>query len=760
MAGSNFALGQTAVFGPEAYIRGAEGPQKVTKIFSTRHYQGEFTLVVQNGEGKRGKVSSAVVRLNGVEVVGPNEFNKQVDLITKPVSLGPQNELTVEVRSHPGSSIIVTILGTESPSPSPISGITVKPDAIFVDEPSSITIKATIPYDSTQGVPVVNLQRVDADENIIAIEGTLTDDGDINNADQIAGDGVFSLKAPFSSQTEGRIRLRLALQQGALTATSNIFYLDVFDHLTDDQLNIILNSQKTALQSFNTLAGSIGREAARDAVLAQLQQDPNVLQAGVSDNANGIWMLYSFGILGGLNLNPDGTRSGIGSTELTTSLNPLVFEETQTQNTNEIKNSKAIILAPFLNKDIAFSPDETPSINQILTKSVCPAYEVTYKTLSEVTVDTIKTLNQYGLIVLATHGDTYYKGLLSQWRGVLGWSEDLGQVVFLTGQTATVENKASYEIDLMKGRLAITSGYYAILPSFIQYYGEDKYPDSIVYIGACRSTFNNTMADAFLSKGAKTYLGYSEYVEGTFATNVGSTFFKRFIENPNDGFVTTGQSYVSGQSDNSTPPAFFQIIGSAALEAPSAELKNGDFEFGNLGAWKANGDGRVLSQLGQFSPVEGSFLGLVSTGLGVTTSSGSIEQQVCLPSKAQLEFQWNFNSEEFIEWCSSAYQDTFRVDVITSSGTQNLFTRRVNDLCSVVNPSNLVFDRSGGACTPTQKNDCTVWSTGWQPYTIDISDIAAANQGKAVKIRFSATDVGDSIFDTAILLDSIKITEP
>ena len=115
ITGSNFALGQTAVFGPEKYFRGTEEPQKVTKTFSIQNSQGEFTLVVQNGEGKRGKVSSAVVRLNGVEVVGPNELNKQVDLIKKPVYLKPQNELTVEVRSKPGSSVIVTISGTESP---------------------------------------------------------------------------------------------------------------------------------------------------------------------------------------------------------------------------------------------------------------------------------------------------------------------------------------------------------------------------------------------------------------------------------------------------------------------------------------------------------------------------------------------------------------------------------------------------------------------------------------------------------------------
>jgi len=55
---------------------------------------------------------------------------------------------------------------------------------------------------------------------------------------------------------------------------------------------------------------------------------------------------------------------------------------------------------------------------------------------------------------------------------------------------------------------------------------------------------------------------------------------------------------------------------------------------------------------------------------------------------------------------------------------------------------------------------CDVWSTGWQPQSIDISGIAAANQNKPVTIKFSAGDVGDSIFDSAILLDAIKITKP
>lgn len=162
-------------------------------------------------------------------------------------------------------------------------------------------------------------------------------------------------------------------------------------------------------------------------------------------------------------------------------------------------------------------------------------------------------------------------------------------------------------------------------------------------------------------------------------------------------------------------------------------------------------------------------MGLISTGLGYTVASGSIEQKVCLPPDAQrLEFYWNFNSEEFIEWCGSIYQDHFRVDIVTDTGAQNLFYRKVDDLCGSVSPSNLKFDQSSGFCTPfpdwvgygTGGNDCTVWTTGWQLQSIDISGIATANQNKPVTIRFSAGDVGDSIFDSAVLLDDIKITKP
>jgi hypothetical protein len=54
---------------------------------------------------------------------------------------------------------------------------------------------------------------------------------------------------------------------------------------------------------------------------------------------------------------------------------------------------------------------------------------------------------------------------------------------------------------------------------------------------------------------------------------------------------------------------------------------------------------------------------------------------------------------------------------------------------------NIVFDRGG------------VYGTGWQSANFNI----AAYRGKKITLILSAGDVGDSIFDTAILLDECKL---
>ena len=105
--------GEVAVFGPKDYVRGTGRPVIVTDTFPVANPTGSFTLHIDNGgaQGQYGRVSSAVVTLNGVVVVAPNEFNQQISVIEKPVVLISQNILSVEVRSAPGSGFTLEIFG-------------------------------------------------------------------------------------------------------------------------------------------------------------------------------------------------------------------------------------------------------------------------------------------------------------------------------------------------------------------------------------------------------------------------------------------------------------------------------------------------------------------------------------------------------------------------------------------------------------------------------------------------------------------------
>lgn len=281
----------------------------------------------------------------------------------------------------------------------------------------------------------------------------------------------------------------------------------------------------------------------------------------------------------------------------------------------------------------------------------CPKYDIVYLENSQVGVGAFKALGQYGIVHISSHG-----------------SLNNNRVIILTKTSSTTQNKQIYQVDLKKGRLVSETingrTWLAATPEFFTYYIK-SFPSSLVFFSSCYSTFNNGMGNALLAKGAKTYLGFSNLVPVPFAHSKVTYFHEKWIEDPQN-LITTGQVFNNGCSSG----ACWNLSGANNLEAPAGDqLQNGDFEAGTLEAWNAQGDGRVVAQLGTFSPTEGSYAGLISTGLGFTVDSGSISQTACIPANAKtLTFDWNFTSEEFQEYCGSIFQDFFRVDLIAQNG--------------------------------------------------------------------------------------------
>jgi hypothetical protein len=389
--------------------------------------------------------------------------------------------------------------------------------------------------------------------------------------------------------------------------------------------------------------------------------------------------------------------------------------------------------------------------NNIFANSQCPSFSVTHVPGNQATVDSVRAFSSYGTVVMSTHGAV----------------DGDGRVVFLTREEATFFSILGHTIDLLLGRIGILGDVFVIRPSFISNL-PGGFQDAIVLNSSCQSSGNNTMANAFLGKGVKTYYGFTEVVSGSYAEQAGTQLLTNLV----DTLDTTGDAYaaVTPKVDpNRTPAATFTQHGDTNV-AYTGKFLNGSFETGDLTSWVPVGDGRVIATLGGFTPTDGTFMGIISTGLGFTTSSGSVEQSFCLPETAtKLEFDWNFNSEEFVEWCGAQhpFDDTIEVELVTDSGTSTLMRETVDTLCGSVSPTNLSFDQSGPGCIPsdgvgsgTGGNDCTVWSTGWSRKSIDISGIANGNDGKGVTLRFKNFDEGDSIFDSAVLLDDIEIVTP
>jgi len=109
--------GTYSAFGPERFARTTGAPNVFTRSFSALDPGAAYTLRIVNGPGSMGRISSAVVTLNGVVIAGPKDFNQQVGLFESPVRLAASNTLVIELRSAPGSGFDVIILGTDNVPP-------------------------------------------------------------------------------------------------------------------------------------------------------------------------------------------------------------------------------------------------------------------------------------------------------------------------------------------------------------------------------------------------------------------------------------------------------------------------------------------------------------------------------------------------------------------------------------------------------------------------------------------------------------------
>lgn len=205
---------------------------------------------------------------------------------------------------------------------------------------------------------------------------------------------------------------------------------------------------------------------------------------------------------------------------------------------------------------------------------------------------------------------------------------------------------------------------------------------------------------------------------------------------------------VCGADDGDATPAAFKMTGNDDLTIMQMGILNGSFEEEMTG-WSGVGDARAISWLTDLSPTDQGSMAIISTGLGSAeasygTEGSSLQQTFIVPANAKLiTFDYDVVSEEPMEYVASSFDDYFDASIVDLTGAS---TQLVYE-----NVNNSAWVELGGDYF--SGGDETTYDTNWISKSIDVSAYA----GQCITLTFHTGDVGDSIYDTAGLLDNIKL---
>ena len=728
-----------------------------------------------------GKADTITYEANGTSGSAHGSPFFQTDMI----SLNTGDNVVKVTATSADKSVTVSdsIVITYNPTFSFQDRLRANPSVVKAGKSQQIDVNVGIGKASNIVKGSVKIFRVDDAGNTMTSFGAALDDGQAaTSGDTIAGDGIYSRKVPCNDANPGFFKIRASVDVSTggqtYTAYSDVAVVEVVADWNSQEAADSMSALKAAKAAADAAGGgAAGVQAAIDSLKASaVVSDAGPASAQADGSAGfGAWVKFKSGVLGAVTMADGSTRGGGNGPA----------EETDAAlATVQLQSRRVLLLDPFATE---FGPDEIVDLGKVAKTAGCPAFstakdEDPAKKLADVQTGAGATLNwfrnayQYGIFGVATHGDAFFKDLAGKeafdikhqgsqeviWTGHVVNPNYFGKTGANPGTCSDTKacgpesecfvNQVGgagicvdhLTADLRRGRVILGSnGNYGVTDRFFSHHADEAFPHSLAYLGSCRSLWNGTLASELLASGASAVAGYNGYVANDFAIKWGTTFFENLIVQKQ----LSGVAHVQIE-DPAHPGTSFALIGAQNMDASYADVINSSFESGNIEGWLKTGDGRVISQLGQTGAVGGKYMAIISTGLGYTAESGELKQSFCIPAgKTTFSFWWKYYSEEFKEFCGSQYQDEFYCKLVVGSNSKTIMDVRVDDLCDGgkqvkgLTKSDVSFDQGD------------VWMTPWVHQTADITPLAG---GAAVTTRFFATDAGDGIYDTAVLIDKLE----
>lgn len=161
--------------------------------------------------------------------------------------------------------------------------------------------------------------------------------------------------------------------------------------------------------------------------------------------------------------------------------------------------------------------------------------------------------------------------------------------------------------------------------------------DTVVYVGACESAADSSMATAFLGNGAASYVGYTNIVGSSFANTRGIRTFDTLIAGKTIGEIPG----INSDTETDLTPAMFKAFGDTAAKLPDNCRKLTDYDVFVRYSWPAaqrdlDTSTRFLAGSVGFACPGGSYL----NWSGDDTSSGGAETVKVDLNTSFLDGRW------------------------------------------------------------------------------------------------------------------------
>lgn len=604
------------------------------------------------------------------------------------------------------------------------------------------------------------------------------------DADDIAGDGVYSAKITpyFSSDSE----LHFVARYGEMESNDvkvNCFMPisdDTFDAMdaVDEAIDELLSSHE-----FNEL--TYENRVSEVVDLLQYYENHNMVMQGsirVNEALKQVSFMYPEEILGCV---------FYGEWEHDMDDGSLTSADTNDYDTRDIGSiGDAIILNSFPGFETTQEGIDYRTTFYETLRDNWNASGLDTTLIVNPTVNDYRDIDEYNVICISTHGSRYAYDDGFMWSNHHEYS-----AICLSERQSSVSNR-SYKSELKNKEIVKANGCYWILPAFFENkFSDSDFSNSFVFCQCCQSmgtgagnnsdNYDYTMSNAFVNNGASAYIGYHNSVLSDYGREFMAKYIncliegKNSIQSFNSAIELMGSNHEIWYNNNHShtyeyylehkedPEIYDPLVhvaypvlrGNRNSTLINQGIQNGGFENNMFflplpKKWSKFGDVRSVTRVGLISTAtdDSTRMAMITTGIGSQqsehfgngTEGSMISQTFVVPTYAtKIRFQYNFVSEEPMEYVGDAYDDSFCAQIVKGGSLVYNNTYESINTSSWLPADGVNF--IGG--------DTTAFQTGWKTVEIDVS----AYRNEVITLCFVVYDVGDEKYDSACLLDNVVL---